>query len=63
LRVRDHDNIARIEVPHADMPMFLDEKISKKIMEKFKALGYAYVTLDLQGYRMGSMNEPLKETR
>ncbi|MGA3207090.1 MAG: hypothetical protein ABSE05_04625 [Syntrophales bacterium] len=63
LRVRDHDNIGRIEVPYADMPMFLDEKISKKIMEKFKAMGYIYVTLDFQGYRMGSMNEPLKETR
>ena len=63
LRVRDHENIARIEVPRADMPMFLDEKISKQITEKFKALGYTYVALDLQGYRMGSMNEPLKETK
>ena len=63
LRVRDHDNIARIEVPRAYMPMLLDEQISKKIMEKFKTLGYTYVTLDLQGYRMGSMNEPLKKTR
>jgi uncharacterized protein len=63
LRVRDHDNIARIEVQRADMPMFLDEKISKQITEKFKVLGYTYVALDLQGYRMGSMNEPLKEMR
>jgi uncharacterized protein len=63
LRVRDHDNIARIEVPRKDMPMFLDEEISKQIMENFKALGYTYVTLDIQGYRMGSMNEPLKETK
>lgn len=46
LRVREHDNIGRIEVPHADMLMFLDKKISKKIMEKFKAMGYIYVTLD-----------------
>jgi uncharacterized protein len=63
LRVRDHNDIARIEVPRTDMPKLLDDNISKKIMEKFKALGYTYVTLDLQGYRMGSMNEPLKETR
>ena len=63
LRVRDHDNIARIEVPRKDMPMFLDEEISKQIIENFKALGYTYVTLDIQGYRMGSMNEPLKETK
>jgi uncharacterized protein len=61
LRVRDHGNIARIEVPRVDMPLFLDVKIAKQIMEKFKALGYTYVTLDLHGYRMGSMNEPLRE--
>jgi len=61
LRVRDHGSIARIEVLRADMPIFLDEEISNLIVEKFKALGYAYVSLDIQGYRMGSMNEPLKE--
>ena len=61
LRVRDHDTIARIEVLRVDMPIFLDEKISQLIMEKFKILGYTYVALDIQGYRMGSMNEPLKE--
>ena len=32
-----------------------------RIVEKFKVLGYAYVALDIQGYRMGSMNEPLKD--
>jgi uncharacterized protein len=63
LRVRDHGDIARIEVQRADMPMFFDEKIATQIMEKFKALGYMYITLDLQGYRMGSMNEPLTETK
>ncbi|MGA3206219.1 MAG: ATP-dependent sacrificial sulfur transferase LarE [Syntrophales bacterium] len=61
LRVRDHGNIARIEVLRADMPIFLDEEISNVIVEKFKALGYSYIALDIQGYRMGSMNEPLKE--
>jgi len=61
LRVRDHGNIARIEVQRKDMPIFLDEEISNLIVEKFKALGYAYVALDIQGYRMGSMNEPLRE--
>jgi uncharacterized protein len=63
LRVRDHGNIARIEVLRAGMPIFLDEEISKLIVEKFKRLGYAYVALDIQGYRMGSMNEPLKEEK
>jgi pyridinium-3,5-biscarboxylic acid mononucleotide sulfurtransferase len=61
LRVRDHGNIARIEVLRSDMPIFLDEEVSKQITEMFKALGYMYVSLDLQGYRMGSMNEPLQE--
>jgi len=60
LRVRVHGNIARIEVPREDMYIFLDEDVSKEIVRRFKSLGYTYITLDLQGYRMGSMNEPLK---
>lgn len=60
LRVRVHGDIARIEVPKEDMRIFLDEDISKEIVDRFKALGYTYITLDIQGYRMGSMNEPLK---
>lgn len=60
LRVRVHDDVARIEVPKEDMPILLDEDISKEILERFKALGYTYITLDIQGYRMGSMNEPLQ---
>ena len=63
LRVRDHANIARIEVMHADMAIFIDEEISKLIAEKLKSIGYMYVTLDVEGYRMGSMNEPLKEKK
>lgn len=60
VRVRVHGDIARIEVPRSDMHLFLDEDISRQIVDRFKALGYTYVTLDIQGYRMGSMNEPLK---
>jgi len=60
LRVRIHGNIARIEVLREDMPIFLDRDISKKIVRKFEALGYVYITLDIQGYRMGSMNKQLK---
>lgn len=60
LRVRVHGDIARIEVPREDMSIFLDEDKSKEIADKFKTLGYTYITLDIQGYRMGSMNEPLK---
>jgi len=60
LRVRVHGNVARIEVLKKDMHIFFDAKISEKIVERFKSLGYTYVTLDLQGYRMGSMNEVLQ---
>jgi len=59
LRVRVHGDIARIEVLRDDMHIFLDEDISKEIADRFKALGYTYITLDIQGYRMGSMNESL----
>lgn len=61
LRVRVHGDIARIEVPKEDMPILLNEDTSRKIVNRFKSLGYTYITLDIQGYRMGSMNEPLKE--
>jgi len=60
LRVRIHGDIARIEVLEDDMHIFLDRDISKEIINKFKALGYAYITLDIQGYKMGSMNKQLK---
>jgi len=58
LRVRHHGTIARIEVTPEDMPIFLQPGLREKIIDKFRKLGYTYVTLDLQGYRTGSMNEP-----
>ncbi|HDL86102.1 MAG TPA: ATP-dependent sacrificial sulfur transferase LarE [Candidatus Acetothermia bacterium] len=61
LRVRVHGDIARIEVSREDMPALLQEAISSEIVKKFRSLGYTYITLDLQGYRMGSMNEPLRK--
>lgn len=60
LRVRVHGNIARIEVPRAAMPVLIDEKNAKEIAARFKELGYDYITLDIEGFRSGSMNEPLK---
>lgn len=57
LRVRHHDQIARIEVAEEDMETLLQNRQS--IVRKLKELGYAYVTVDLQGYRTGSMNEVL----
>lgn len=59
LRVRHHKDIARIEVLPEDMDILLRNHIREKIVEKFKHLGYTYVTLDLCGYRTGSMNEVL----
>jgi uncharacterized protein len=63
LRVRHHGDIARIEVPAEDIPRLLDRRIREKIAGRFKKLGYIYVTLDLEGYRTGSLNEPLKKSR
>lgn len=62
LRVRDHDDVARIEVPVEDMSRFLNDGISVNITEKFKSLGYRYVAVDLDGFRSGSLNEVLKDT-
>jgi len=56
-RVRDHGTVARIEVPADDLARALAAR--EEIVESLKALGYVYVTLDLEGFRSGSMNEPL----
>ncbi len=60
VRVRHHDKIARIEIPRDEMPRFLSSGAAELAAAKLKELGYQYVTLDLQGYRTGSMNEVLK---
>lgn len=61
LRIRVHDDIARIEVPLEEKVLFFEEDTCKRIVEGLKSIGYTYVTLDLEGYRMGSMNETLKK--
>lgn len=58
LRVRVHGNLARLEVPPEDFARIMELRAS--IVDKLKSLGFAYVTLDLQGYRVGSMNETIK---
>ena len=60
VRVRHHDQIARIEVLKNEISGLLKEETMDKIVTKFKGLGYTYVTVDLEGYRTGSMNETLK---
>ncbi|MDA2937583.1 ATP-dependent sacrificial sulfur transferase LarE [Acidobacteria bacterium AH-259-A15] len=59
-RVRHHENLARIEVDRDEMTRILDPELFDKISHQFKSLGYQYVTLDLQGFRSGSLNEILK---
>jgi uncharacterized protein len=61
IRVRHHDTIARIEVPKKDISRLVSDKPRSQIVSYFKTLGYSYVTLDLEGYRTGSMNEVLTE--
>jgi len=57
LRVRHLDNTARIEIRVQDIPTILQADIRNSIVEKFKELGYEYVTLDLEGFRSGSLNK------
>jgi uncharacterized protein len=56
-RVRHHDNLARIEVPFHELDRFADGDLRRQIDTKLRELGYQYVTLDLRGFRSGSMNE------
>jgi uncharacterized protein len=61
-RVRHHDSIARIEVPKEEFSRLLEEGLADRIASHLKELGYAYVTLDLQGFRSGSMNETIRSS-
>ena len=63
LRLRHHGDIARLEVSREDMGLFLDPEINQRVVAALKGFGYRYVTLDLEGYRTGSMNEALKPAR
>lgn len=59
LRVRCHENIARIEVGKDEIAKLLKQGLRGKIVKKLRLLGFTYVTLDLMGYRTGSMNEEI----
>ncbi len=59
-RVRVHDEIARLEIAPDELPRVLKIDVTKKLAEKFRQIGFKYVTLDLHGYRSGAMNEVLK---
>lgn len=58
-RVRHHDDLARIEIAQSEMPRILSIELFNEVSRAMKCLGYKYVTLDLEGYRSGSMNELL----
>lgn len=62
VRVRHHGDLARIEVVPAEFARLMEPGLRERLVAAVKAHGYAYVTLDLQGYRTGSMNEVLGRT-
>ncbi len=59
-RVRHHGELARIELEAEEISRLLSKTVRRDISLHFKMLGYVYVTLDLQGYRSGSLNEGLR---
>lgn len=63
LRVRHHGDVARIEVPKADIARLVDDEIAQQVIARMKEAGFTYVTIDLEGFRSGSMNEVLKTGR
>jgi uncharacterized protein len=56
IRVRHHNEIARLEMDAQDLRQFMQSALRKRVTEFFKGLGFKYVTLDLEGYSMGSLN-------
>src|SRR5580658_1268205 len=61
-RVRLHDTLARVEIAPDEMPRALSPEMAAAIAKELKAAGFAYVSLDLEGYRQGSLNETLKRS-
>lgn len=61
-RVRYHEELVRIEVAAAEIDRLLDRDVRETIVRRFKEIGFTYVSLDLEGYRTGSMNEAIKKT-
>ena len=59
-RVRHHDTVARLEIARDEMARALDPAVNATLTSALKGLGYQYVSLDLQGYRLGSLNEALR---
>ena len=62
-RVRLHDRLARVEIAPEEMPRALSAEMSSAIAQALKRAGFAYVALDLEGYRQGSLNETLPQPK
>jgi uncharacterized protein len=60
-RVRLHDKLARIEIAAEELPLAMTPEMGAAILQRFKAAGFLYVALDLEGYRQGSLNAGLRE--
>ena len=60
-RVRYHDRVARIEVAPEEFQNLLSEEVRDEVTRRFRENGFAYVALDLEGYRSGSLNETVSE--
>jgi pyridinium-3,5-biscarboxylic acid mononucleotide sulfurtransferase len=59
-RVRHHDRLARLEIGRDELPRALDADVRERIVRELTEIGYQHVTIDLQGYRMGSLNEGVR---
>jgi uncharacterized protein len=59
-RVRHHDGLARLEFAHDEMERAFEPAVRDRIVRELRAIGYQHVAIDLQGYRMGSLNEGLR---
>jgi uncharacterized protein len=59
-RVRHHDLLARLEIGRDELPRALEPGVRERLVRELRAIGYQHVTIDLQGYRMGSLNEGVR---
>ena len=60
VRLRHHGELARVEIDPVELPRALEKEMADRIVRAIKPLGFRYVALDLEGYRMGSLNEVLQ---
>jgi uncharacterized protein len=61
-RVRIHVNMARIEVPAKDISRLAEDELREAVVKRFKEIGFLFVTLDMRGYRTGSMNATINNS-